>query len=276
VLKDIIEIDPKISIDSLYNYIQIFSKSPQIFEEITKKDEITVEDLNVYSFMHNVMQYGNTKQKTALAKLDLYYWKTFLRYGVNSADSILKLISLYEKNKDNEINIPIISGKSNSYEYEILEKDNPLALILGYATDCCQVIGLQGEECLRKGFEDPDSGFFAVKKKGRIYAQSWIWQKETEKGKVLCFDSIEVLGKDLNKSKDILKAYKDISKTLVEKHGYYMVIAGADGNTVPEGIKNLGDYEEIDFISENDLRTPFPNVYTDARDEIVIIHTKGE
>lgn len=274
VLKNIIHLDPKMSIESVYNYIQIFTKSPHIHKEIEKKDEITHEDLDVYSYMHNMLQYANDNQRKTLLSLDLYFWKTFLRYGVNDANSILNLISLYDKNKENDMNIPIVTGKSKSYEFDILTKDNPLGLILGYATDCCQVIGNAGENCLRKGFTSPDSGFFAVRKKGRIYAQSWIWQKETEKGKILCFDSVEVLGKDLKKSKDILDAYKRVSSILVEKHGYYMVIAGADGNTVPEGIEELGDYERGDFINENDLYSPFGDTYSDAREEIVIIATK--
>jgi len=90
----------------------------------------------------------------------------------------------------------------------------------------------------------------------------------------LCFDSIEVLGKDLNKSQDILNAYKEVAEDLVNNHGYDMVIAGADGNSIPEGIDSLGEIMDYDFIEEHDLYMPFANVYTDANEEIVLIKEK--
>jgi len=264
------------SLFGIHNLIVAFSKYPSIYEDIRKKENLTKEDIDLLEYIIGMLNQTRTeKEKEKLFSIEPYFWKIFKRYRVYGVRDILNLIQLFEENKDKNCNIPNIKGKSGSYEYEIIKKDNPIGLILGYATDCCQVIGNNGESCLRRGYDNEDSAFFVVKKKNRIYAQSWVWIKETNQGKkILCFDSIEVLGKDLNKSKSIMAAYKKVAEELIKNHNFDMVIAGADGNSIPEGIENLGQYEDQDFIYDNDLVVPFNNTYTDANQEIIVIKEK--
>lgn len=258
-----------------YNLIIMFRENPSIYDSFKAKDVISKEDIELYFYINRIISYTQSRQdKESLLSLDLYYWRVFKRYGVNGPDHIIPLIQLYEKNKENKTTIPNIKGRVNKYEYELIKKDNPIGLILGYATDCCQVVGNNGYSCLIAGYERENSSFFVVKKKDRIYAQSWVWEKTTKEGKkIICFDSIEVLGKDLNKSTDILNAYKETAKLLVEE-GYDYVIAGADGNSIPKGINSLGSFKDNNFINEHDLSLPFLNVYTDANEDIIIIKEK--
>jgi hypothetical protein len=186
-------------------------------------------------------------------------------------------VNLYDTNKDNKLDIPIISGKVDKYSFEIITKDNPLGLILGYATDCCQVIGNSGESCLRMGYTHSKSGFFVVKKDSQIYAQSWIWEKDTKEGKILCFDSLEVLGKDFNKSKAILSCYQDASKILVKEHKYSFVLGGIDGNSVPKGLVDTGvEIIDRDSMYRREFNIPFNNVYTDTDADGVVVFAKKE
>jgi len=265
-----------ISLNRYYTYVSTFVKYPTFYEDLRKKDLISKEDLELILYIQSILNYARTEQqKENLLTLEPYYWKVFKRYGVHDAYHILSLVELFQANKENKCSIPNIEGKSGSYTYELIKKDNPIGLILGYATDCCQVIGNNGHSCLQRGYDKENSTFFVIKKKDRIYAQSWVWEKTTKDGlKVLCFDSIEVLGKDLNKSKDIMAAYIEVSKQLVEDHEYDMVIAGADGNSIPNGLKSMGKYKEADYIHELDLVMPFRNTYTDANEEIIIIKEK--
>ena len=261
-----------LSIREYLNLINMFKSNNKIFEDFKKKDKISKEDIDLYLYIDRVISYARSREeKNALMTLDLYFWKVFQRYGVNGPEHIVQLATLFEKNKDNKCTIPNIKGSVNKYEFEMIQKNNPIGLILGYATDCCQTFDNNGEECLIAGYERENSTFFVVKKKNKIYAQSWVWEKTTKEGKrVLCFDSIEVLGKDLNKSKDILQCYLEASSHL--KYDY--IIAGADGNSIPKGIESLGEIKTKGFVLNNDLTLPFSGIYSDAKGDIVLI--KGE
>ena len=95
-----------------------------------------------------------------------------------------------------------------STDLEIIKKDNPIGLMLGYATDCCMTIRGNGESCIKAGYSNKNSTFFYVQKGKEIYAQSWVWVDE-KKG-IFCFDSVEVLGdKMTDEYKDILTCYID-------------------------------------------------------------------
>lgn len=259
----------KLSIQTLIHYSKFLTENEDLKDDLKNKDEFTENDLSVISYIGEKLQGINGSRRNKFLKIPFQYWAIFYRYRVGALYEIEALIDLYEKNKDNKMNTPVITGKIGEYTYEILEKSNPMGLILGYATDCCQVMtdGNQGRECLINGYTNPNSSFFVVRKGKKIYAQSWIWQNK----KIFCFDSIEVLGKDFNKNKDILKAYKETAKKLA-KEGYEIVFAGADGNTVPNGLVDAGLY--LDHCPDK-LLLPF-NCYSDARGEIVIFEGKED
>jgi len=262
---------PISSLSQAIEVVSILNEFPYIREQIKRKDKVLKNDMEILSFIERVVSATQDKRrKEFLIKMDWNFWFSLHRYRVLDHNDIFRLGDLYE-NRTKNSTIPHIKGKKGEYTYEILKKDNPLGLILGYATDCCQVIGNEGESCLRRGYDRENSSFFAVMKKNRVYAQSWVWEKVTSNGKrIFCFDSIEVLGKNLEASKDILNAYKEVSKKLIEE-GYDLVIAGADGNTIPKGMDMLGKYKDSDFIRAFDLRSPFQGTYSDAENEIYII-----
>ena len=262
------------SLQSAVDIIYLLNMSQNIREAIKNKDSLTERDSKILFFISQIFnRIDDDKTKEFLSKMTWEFWRVLFRYGTRDHREFSRLAEVYE-NRAEKCSIPNIKGKSGEYTYELIKKDNPIGLTLGYATDCCQVIGLDGESCLRRGYDKENSTFFVVMKKGRVYAQSWVWTKETNNGnKVLCFDSIEVLGKNLDKSKDILSAYKEVSEQLIES-GYDLVFAGGDGNSIPQGMDKLGEYKELDFIEDNDLTLPFYNTYTDAAEEIYVI--KGD
>jgi len=259
----------ELTLKSLLHYTKFLTENKDLKSELNKKDGITKNDLSVLSYIGEKLNSLPNVRRRRLLKIPFQYWAIFYRYRVPVVTDIEALNDLYEKNKDNKLNIPIISGKIGEYTYEILEKSNPMGLILGYATDCCQVMtqGNQGTQCLVHGYTNPDSTFFVVRKGKKIYAQSWIWQNKD----VLCFDSIEVLGRDLNKNKSVLKAYQETANALIEK-GYKTVFAGADGNTIPEGLREVGSYYSP---CPKELRLPF-SCYSDAQAEIIILAGKDD
>lgn len=61
--------------------------------------------------------------------------------------------------------------------FEITEKDNPINVILGNITTCCQTIGGQAESCVIDGLSNPFAGFLLIRdKKGNVCGQCYIWQ----------------------------------------------------------------------------------------------------
>ena len=80
------------------------------------------------------------------------------------------------------------------YYLKKLDSRDPRAAMLGRLTDCCQMIGGQGEDCAIYGITRPNSGFYvlckgdAEKDDGEIVSQCWAWRGE---GGALVFDSVE-------------------------------------------------------------------------------------
>jgi len=267
----------KFNINRLIHYVQIFTENPDLVAEFKRKDEITEKDLNVFQYRVQKINSASKNKREQLKNIPFKFWASFYRFNVTKITEIEELVELYETNKNNKCNIPVVSGKVGKYTYEILEKSDPMGLILGYSTDCCQVLTrdedgdlmYDGHQCLIAGYTNPKATFFVVKKGNDIYAQSFVWERTTENGKILCFDSIEILGKDLTKNKDVLKSYLEASEKLIDK-GYNIVIAGADGHIIPKGLKEIGTYLSP---VQDDLKMDL-DIYSDARDEIIVLKNK--
>ncbi len=87
--------------------------------------------------------------------------------------------------------IPRIEGTKDKYYYEILRLDDPLAMAIGYLTNCCQRLHEPGRQCMEHSMVDNNGRLFVIKDANNhdiIIAQSWVWRN----GDVLCFDNIEV------------------------------------------------------------------------------------
>lgn len=140
--------------------------------------------------------------------------------------------------------------------YELLSKQDPRNAVLGNITNCCQVLGGAGEECVEYGMTKPNSGFITFNYKDKIIAQAWVWYDE--KNKIVCLDNIEVPHKYLekiNQNKIIQQSFIDCLLRLekgfkeeMNKHGLKVekVTIGKGYND----IKNiLNDKFEIEKVS---------------------------
>lgn len=85
--------------------------------------------------------------------------------------------------------IPRISGKSDDYSFEILRMDDPLGLVIGNLSDCCQQLGGAAETSMEHSMVSNNGRVFVIKdKNNRIIAQSWVWRNKN----TICFDNIEI------------------------------------------------------------------------------------
>ena len=210
-----------------------------------------------------------------------------------------RLQELYnEAETRNFSSIPRVTGEKNGYTYEMLRLDDPLGLIIGKITDCCQEINEAASTSMEHSMISQDGRVFVVRdKSGRVVAQSWVWRNQN----VLCFDNIEIpraimegyakIHPDEGKkgiAKKILDAYKQASRDImIEDEKLYKellengtitreeyeslilgkITVGIGWNDTAEAIKEDRDLVKDDI---HHLKLPvtsdrFPYLYTDAK-----------
>ena len=78
----------------------------------------------------------------------------------------------------------------DKYKVRILDGDDPMQVMLGYKTSCCQHLGDAGETSMMYGLTNDHAGFWVIEDKdtGKIYAQAESWEANTD---TLVFDNIE-------------------------------------------------------------------------------------
>lgn len=128
------------------------------------------------------------------------------------------------KMKEREVQtIPPIKNKSHGkYRGRILRSDDPLHLVIGDITTCCQHIGGYGESSMLHSALEKNGSLFIVEELDEfgnvvdIVAQSWTWRNND----TVCFDNVEI--PDTVKSKlsiedyeNITKVYQDTAKSII-------------------------------------------------------------
>ncbi len=122
---------------------------------------------------------GNELAADVISKLEKYTEEDF---------DVLQQIYNYSKQRTFS-SIPRVEKTIGKYSYEMLRLDDPLAMVIGTLTDCCQELGNCAEVCMEHSMVDKNGRIFVVRDEtGAIVAQSWVWRNKN----VLCFDNIEV------------------------------------------------------------------------------------
>ena len=181
------------------------------FEEITKTNsarKITLEVAEDYikSIAYDNIDIGNEK----LAE--------YTKIAGYSQDDFEKLQKIYNEAEMREYSsIPRVHGQIDGYTYEILRNDEPLALVIGVLTDCCQKLYGAGETSMLHSVLSQDGRVFIVRdEKGRIVAQSWIWRNQN----TCCFDNIEIPNRifDTYQKEHPEKKKADLAKGILEAY----------------------------------------------------------
>ena len=164
----------------------------------------------------------------------LTYWA--FQTGIHREDHTMEEIErIFEVTKRRERSyIPSAESEKKdgkvTYRGRILRADDPLNILLGNATRCCQQVGLDGENSMRHAAMEDTGRTFVVEEidengNSKIVAQSWVWRNNG----VLCFDNIEITPSEgdelkvssnysaLEKQKAILNLYKETAEKILEK-----------------------------------------------------------
>jgi len=205
-----------------YDYSIYLSKIQNQFKEIkrinrNKKIPLEFAINYVKECDYDNINVGNDKLADTIGKIGIYNQSHF---------EILQKMYNYGKIRVYS-SIPRIKGIYNEYTYEMLRLDDPLALVIGNITDCCQILNNNGEACMEHSMIDDNGRIFIVKdKEGKIVAQSWVWRNKN----IICFDDIELSTKLFIKeeraskrllaryllAEKIFEVYEEASKRLME------------------------------------------------------------
>lgn len=114
---------------------------------------------------------------------------------------------------------------SGKYNYEMLKLDDPLAMVIGTLTDCCQELGDNAEMCMEHSMVSKNGRVFVIKDENQnVVAQSWVWRNKD----VLCFDNIEIPEKAFKRASknnisredfanDVYDIYKEAAQSLIKE-----------------------------------------------------------
>lgn len=165
--------------------------------------------------------------------------------------------------------------------YEMIYKDNPLGLVLGNITNCCQRydeemindVRATGWDCVVLGEVNPYSCFVAFKKDDKIIGQSWLWYNE--ENKTIGIDNIEIpvnLKKIVNQThaEEFISCLNRLGKRLFEDmnaSGFPTknVIIGCHATDVSRLDKSYPkEKDEEKCLGHNFVRKDGISAYTDA------------
>lgn len=171
--------------DIFFNFDKILKSTNKTPTDRSYAQRLAIEDCkSIYNYTD--IKPGNEE----LAKLCMN-----CRVNQENFDKLQALFARGEVAQGNEIIRLRSDNEDNSIYYKVIKHGDPLGLLLGDITNCCQKVSGLGHKCMEIGATDPNSLFVAFYHKDingdkKIIGQSWVWYNQ--KNGVLAFDNIEV------------------------------------------------------------------------------------
>lgn len=250
-------VDGYLPINMLFNnFDEILNKSNKMV--ITRSDyqRFTVEDCKALCSYENIKE-GSEKLATLCASANI------------SQEGFNYLQDLFEKGKsvkDKQVLETCSDDENNEFSYKFIEKDNPIGLVLGNITNCCQRYGSRGQSCMEDGATNVNSGFLTINYNKRIIGQAWVWYNpETY---TVALDNIEVPDVNMNLvnkehsteiNNCIERACQNIFKTM-NKNGHrvdniYIGVANTDIEKLEDKYKITKKQIECPYANYNDINS---------------------
>lgn len=187
------------SLKQIYeNFDVILAKSNKKIITRQNKQRLTIEDCKFTTIYKNV-NHGNEKLAEYCGVLNLPQGEFDQLQIIFDKGKVLKDKQVLKVSKDSE---------KNEIYYKFIEKDDPVSMVLGNITNCCQTYDAMVEPCLIAGVTNPFTCFVTFNYKNKIIGQSWVWYDEEQQ--LIAFDNIEipqVFHKVVNN--EMSKAFKD-------------------------------------------------------------------
>lgn len=146
-----------------------------------------------------------------------------------SSDEFKTAQDIFEVTKKRERSyIPQVHSSGSKYRGRILRADDPMNILAGNATNCCQKVGDVGVGSMIHASTEDTGRIFIVEEineRGEVVkpvAQSWVWRNRD----TVCFDNIEIpesekpnlkQAGDKKAQQEILEIYKECAKNIVSQ-----------------------------------------------------------
>lgn len=147
-----------------------------------------------------------------------------------SSEEFTTAQDIFEVTKKRERSyIPTVKTDRNRYRGRILRADDPMNILVGNATNCCQKVGAPGASSMVHASTEDNGRIFVVEEldeNGEVVkpvAQSWVWRNKD----TVCFDNIEIPTSEQSKlrtedgdkkaQQEILEIYKECAKNMVKQ-----------------------------------------------------------
>ena len=208
-------------------YYTVFQRMHAEFERIIEDSHVNTRfKAGEYTLEELVDELNNTTYPNV--KDGEYELEYVARSAGLEKDYWPKAQEIYKKMQEREAQtIPPIEINGKKYRGRILRIDDPLHLVIGNITTCCQRFGKgqPGEPSMLHSALEKNGAVFVVEEideQGRVVgspvAQSWTWRN----GDRICFDNVEIpdtLENELKSKKaydDILLVYMDAAKKMLD------------------------------------------------------------
>ena len=219
--------------------------------QITLKQAIDFLDNKQFTYHDGNYELAQEVKKAGIVSQEAfeYYQKIYEENNIRKLRSLVKRSNVFE-----------IDGYK--IKAELLRKDDSFAMLIGEAnyTNCCQIFGGIGHNCMAHAANSDDGGIFVIKllkdNEEILLAQSWDWQNNN----VDCHENIEItnyLKEHDNLKKIVAKAYEldakyimKISKQEVEKYikKRKMIIKKSLSPNKKNELKELKELEQREVI----------------------------
>ncbi|MFC1787737.1 GNAT family N-acetyltransferase [Patescibacteria group bacterium] len=138
-----------------------------------------------------------------IGKEDLMKYSPILNELVRCYDGrkALETLSRLKERFNPKFEIPPMRiSLGGGWSGEVLQKNDPRGMTIGYDTGCCMTLSGASESCIHIGYEKPQYGFFALYKDNGLVAQSFIYTNTKDAPDTIVCDNIEAnQGRDFSK-----------------------------------------------------------------------------
>ena len=166
-------------------------------------------------------------------------------------------------------NIPQINKVVGGFRFEVIDKLDPVGVVLGNITGCCQKLGGQAESCVIDGYNNPNSGFLVVyNEDNKIVAQSWLRlgvnNNEENKFGNLYLDNIETISSYSGNVK-LQNAYEEFANKIKSEYGFSNVVVGTNYSEI-----NFPNKNKFGIIPHTEFPDYSPGAYSDLKNNVLL------
>ena len=201
----------------LHNEFEKLLEDPMIKATFDNKRLSVQHAFDIYNQKEKEISKGNEELGSIASRVDI------TQDELHTAEKIFNIAKQREGSY-----IPPAKSTQKRYRGRILRPDDPMIVLAGNATNCCQKVGGEGGGSMMHAATENTGTIFLVEEtdeNGNVIkpvAQSWVWRNNDR----VCFDNIEIpvaeqqklsmTDGDIEAQQEILQIYKETAQNMIK------------------------------------------------------------